>query len=138
MLKLILRHKPREQNRFNNYALSRIVNQCKASLFFLRKCVRIFGGKAHENRYVRGISFNPSGNRLISVGDDKKILTWNLEDLQTVDYGDHVPVDVEPEDSVLSKVNKSDSIRLKFHGFWSSRKLNSPKTVLFNFGKFCI
>ena len=71
---------------------------------------------------------------MISVGDDKKILTWNLEDLQTVDYGDHVPVDVEPEDSVLSKVNKSDSIRLKFHGFWSSRKLNSPKTVLFYFG----
>lgn len=66
--------------------------------------MRIFGGKAHENRFVRGITFNPSGNRLISVGDDKKILTWNLDDLQTVDYDDRVPICVEPEDSVLSKV----------------------------------
>jgi hypothetical protein len=66
--------------------------------------MRIFGGKAHDNRFVRGITFDPSGNRLLSVGDDKKILTWNLEDLQTQDYGDQVPVMVEPEDSVLSKV----------------------------------
>jgi hypothetical protein len=39
------------------------------------------------------------------VGDDKKILTWNLEDLQTVDYGEQVPTNVTPEDCVLSKVN---------------------------------
>ena len=70
-----------------------------------RKCVRIFGGKAHENRFVRGIAFNPAGTRLISVGDDKKILTWNLEDLHTVDYGDQVPINITPEDCVLSKVN---------------------------------
>ena len=66
--------------------------------------MRIFGGKAHDNRFVRGITFDPSGKRLLSVGDDKKILTWNLEDLQTQDYGDQVPVMIEPEDSVLSKV----------------------------------
>jgi len=40
--------------------------------------VRIFGGKAHDERYVRGITFDSSGNRLISVGDDKKILTWYM------------------------------------------------------------
>ena len=89
----------------STFSAAEIIIKC--FLLFFRKCSRIFGGKAHENRFVRGITFNPAGNRLISVGDDKKILTWNLEDLQTVDYGDRVPVCAEPEDSVLSKVTET-------------------------------
>jgi len=42
-----------------------------------KTCVKTFSG-GHGGRYVRGIAFNPSGSRLVSVGDDKQIVTWDV------------------------------------------------------------
>jgi len=55
-----------------------------------KSCVKTLTG-GHGGRYVRGLAFNPDGTRIVSVGDDKQIVTWDTasddgtaEPLQTV------------------------------------------------------
>ena len=55
-----------------------------------RECVKTFD----QGRFVRSISFNSNGTRLTSVGDDKRIITWNTSDDE----------DVEPVATIASKV----------------------------------
>ena len=43
-----------------------------------KRCTKIFRG--HEGRFVRGIVYNPNGQQILSVGDDKHICTWNASD----------------------------------------------------------
>lgn len=63
-----------------------------------QKCIKIFQG--HENRYVRGIVFTPNGQNLLSVGDDKHICTWNLE--ESLD-SDQVEIVKDPTEIINSK-----------------------------------
>ena len=68
-----------------------------------RHCVKIFQG--HDSRsLIRGIAFNSSGEKLFSIADDKKILTWNVEDdLEDNDYISNPRVITQPIEIVTSK-----------------------------------
>ena len=60
----------------------------------------------HGGRYVRGLAFNPDGSRIVSVGDDKQIVTWDaesdsiVEPLQTVASKQIVTGDVDLPDKM--------------------------------------
>ncbi len=68
-----------------------------------QKGVRNF--KGHDGKLVRGIVFTPDGKNLLSVGDDKKIMTWLADESDTnVDNdSEECQVITEPLDSVNSK-----------------------------------
>ncbi len=68
-----------------------------------QKCTRIF--KGHDGRLVRGIVFTPDGKNILSVGDDKKIMTWSTEN-------DSFDTDT-PECQVISDSEALDSVNSK-------------------------
>lgn len=69
-----------------------------------KKCVRAFKG-GHDGRFVRGITFTPDGNHILSVGDDKNIVTWKTEnDAENFDLDGQTTIEVtQPLNSVTSK-----------------------------------
>ena len=62
-----------------------------------RKCVVNY--KGHPNSYARGLTFDPKGQHLYSVGDDKHVRIW---DVQNDFDGEHK----EETDSILVKGKK--------------------------------
>ena len=68
-----------------------------------RHCMKIFQG--HDSRsLIRGIAFDSSGERLMSIADDKKILTWKIEDEEVDTISNTSPqIVTQPLESVTSK-----------------------------------
>jgi len=68
-----------------------------------RHCIKIFQG--HDSRsLIRGIAFDSSGERLMSIADDKKILTWKIEDEEVDTISNTSPqIVTQPLESVTSK-----------------------------------
>jgi len=66
-----------------------------------RKCIRTL--KAHQG-YVKGLTFTPDGETLISVGDDKNIQFW---DITTNIHGESSSTEIEetPKHSIPTKYN---------------------------------
>jgi WD repeat and SOF domain-containing protein 1 len=65
----------------------------------LRTCTRTI--QAHAG-YVRGMTFTPDGETLISVGDDKNIRFWPVNPLLTTNDGDGPST---AKHSIITKVN---------------------------------
>ena len=68
-----------------------------------RHCLKIFQG--HDSRsLIRGIAFDSSGERLMSIADDKKILTWKVEEEEVDTISNTSPqIVTQPLESVTSK-----------------------------------
>ena len=68
-----------------------------------RHCIKIFQG--HDSRsLIRGIAFDSSGERLMSIADDKKILTWKVEEEEVDTISNTSPqIVTQPLESVTSK-----------------------------------
>jgi len=68
-----------------------------------RHCMKIFQG--HDSRsLIRGIAFDSSGERLMSIADDKKILTWKVEEEEVDTISNTSPqIVTQPLESVTSK-----------------------------------
>ena len=86
-----------------------------------RRCVKIFQG--HDNRsFIRGITFDATGQRMISVADDKKILTWkteeNEEEEDMCSLGPKLIT--EPLECVTSKSMVSGITHHRFHNTFAT------------------
>ena len=67
-----------------------------------RHCMKIFQG--HDSRsLIRGIAFDSSGERLMSIADDKKILTWKVEEEVDTISNTSPQIVTQPLESVTSK-----------------------------------
>ena len=67
-----------------------------------RHCMKIFQG--HDSRsLIRGIAFDSSGERLMSIADDKKILTWKVEEEVDTISNTSSQIVTQPLESVTSK-----------------------------------
>ena len=70
-----------------------------------RKCIKILQG--HDSRsLVRGITFNATGDRIISIADDKKILTWEV----SIDDDHHDPLPLKPITQPLESITSKNMV----------------------------